>query len=333
MTWIVVVRVPNLPVAQDVHRLRGILACWSPRVLSLASRPDIVYAADLGRLPTPLAQALARAIGDQVARDLGVYPALALGAHPTIASIAARVAEPGLLVVVRPGDEAAWLAPQPIDLLPLDPALIAQLKQFGLRTIGAVAALPVDALEAQFGPNGRRLHLLTLGRALDIPPRETDPVSIRIGWRFDGAVEDQYTINSALDSIIRRLAQRLARGGHAARHLMLTLELADARAQGSKRMLTEPTADEPTLRSVARALVDTMPISCGIERLTVDVTLVPLQAVQHEMFPAPVAHAEQLQALLTRLAPRHTAHLRRAAVTSPHAPCLEQRVVLEPWEV
>src|SRR5205823_10501514 len=51
--------------------------------------------------------------------------------------VAASQAKPGGAVIVRPGEEAAFLASQPLAVLPLDPDMHRRLRQLGLRTLGA----------------------------------------------------------------------------------------------------------------------------------------------------------------------------------------------------
>src|SRR5439155_3058244 len=77
--------------------------------------------------------------------------------------VAATRARPGAAVIVRPGEEGKFLASQPLAVLPLDPDTHRRLRQLGLKTLGALAALPEDAAVSQFGRAGRRLWRLAAG--------------------------------------------------------------------------------------------------------------------------------------------------------------------------
>src|SRR5258706_5645415 len=79
--------------------------------------------------------------------------------------VAASRAKPDHAVVVAPGEEGKFLAAQPIAVLPLDPDTHRRLRQLGIRTLGALAALPEEAVTPQFGAVGRRLWRLAAGRA------------------------------------------------------------------------------------------------------------------------------------------------------------------------
>lgn len=62
------------------------------------------------------------------------------------------------------GNDTDWLNDLPCDLLPVSPKIRARLHDFGLHTMGKVAEIPLPKLEAQFGPEGRRLGELAAGR-------------------------------------------------------------------------------------------------------------------------------------------------------------------------
>src|SRR5438876_7467902 len=78
--------------------------------------------------------------------------------------VAASRAKPGGAVIVRSGEEGKFLSAQPLAALPLDTDTHRRLRQLGIRTLGALAALPEEAIVSQFGRAGRRLWLLAAGR-------------------------------------------------------------------------------------------------------------------------------------------------------------------------
>jgi protein ImuB len=79
---------------------------------------------------------------------------------PFTAEQAARAAAP--IRIVPPGEGAAFLAPLPVTVLGL-PRLAALLARLGVRTLGAFAALPEDAVRDRFGPEGEAAHLVAAG--------------------------------------------------------------------------------------------------------------------------------------------------------------------------
>ena len=70
--------------------------------------------------------------------------------------VAATRAKPGAAVIVPVGGEAKFLASQPLAVLPLDPDTHRRLLQLGVKTLGALVALPEEAVVSQFGRAGRQ---------------------------------------------------------------------------------------------------------------------------------------------------------------------------------
>src|SRR5213594_677776 len=77
--------------------------------------------------------------------------------------VAATRAKPGEAVIVPVGGEAKFLASQRLAVLPLDPDTHRRLLQLGVKTLGALVALPEEAVVSQFGRAGRRLWRLAAG--------------------------------------------------------------------------------------------------------------------------------------------------------------------------
>ena len=108
---------------------------------------------------------LVTALLNAVSQDL--VPRAGVGEAKFPAYAAARVSQPQGATRV-PQDAAGFLASQPLDLLPVPAGLIAELRRFGLRTLGDVAAMDVIALTDRFGPEGRRAW--ELARGIDDTP-------------------------------------------------------------------------------------------------------------------------------------------------------------------
>ena len=83
--------------------------------------------------------------------------AVGVASSRQVAEIAARQAGPHHIRRVAPGEEAAFLAPLPLSVLPLEPAVAARLAALGLDCVGAVANLSAADLQRQFGPVGMDL--------------------------------------------------------------------------------------------------------------------------------------------------------------------------------
>src|SRR6185295_9852566 len=91
------------------------------------------------------ARALAEAVQAVVRARTRLSCSIGLATSKVVAKIASDRRKPGGLTVVRPGREAAFLAPLPLRLLPgIGPRADERLRAAGIQTIGDLAALAED---------------------------------------------------------------------------------------------------------------------------------------------------------------------------------------------
>src|SRR5205814_1420139 len=88
---------------------------------------------------------------------------VAIGEGKFIAWIAATVSAYGEVAVVPAGCEQQFLAPLSTSFLPVSYEVQRKLALYNLRTIGEIAVMPIGALQAQFGREGKRLWQLARG--------------------------------------------------------------------------------------------------------------------------------------------------------------------------
>ncbi len=170
---------------------------------------------------------IARMIKTAVTDEVGLTASVGVATTKLVAKVASDLRKPDGLVVVPPGEEAAFLAPLPISRLwGVGEKTAAALAEFGVRTIGDLAALPPDALERRFGRHGAAL----VGRARGIDP---DPVatgdpakSIGHEHTFDVDTSDREVIERTLLGMADGVAWRLRSAG--LRTATVTLKLRDS---------------------------------------------------------------------------------------------------------
>src|ERR1051325_2914331 len=127
--------------------------------------------------------------------------------------VAATRARPGQAVIVRPGEEGKFLASQPLSVLALDTDTHRRLRQLGVRTLGALAALPEEAVVSQFGRAGRRLWRLAAGRITEPVVGRVAPAPIVAALTFFSPVAGRALLELALDHLIARALKDPRRGG------------------------------------------------------------------------------------------------------------------------
>ena len=318
---------------QVLNALIALLQAFSPRVAAHPLTHDAQIDLDLGRMSLPEIIALTQRLTHQIQTVLRLTPALGVAATRFVAQRAAQHAGVGATVLVPSGREAAFLAPQPITALPIDDITIGQLHRLGLATIGAVAKLPIDALQAQFGGSGRTLYQLARGGSADPIAASAVAPTLSQRGRFAGPLTDRTLLETAISRLTDRLVAHLAAGGWAARTIAVTLALEDGAPWIAQRTLSVPTADCSVLREAFLALSRTATLASGVEALTIQISdLAPTAAVQLDLFAPAVGQAPQLKGALDRLRMRYASSFVQARLADPTAQLPEQRVCFAPWD-
>ena len=105
--------------------------------------------------------------------DIGLSASLGVATNKQVAKVASDFDKPGGLTVVRPGEEAAFLAPLPARALwGVGPVTAERLAGMGVHTVGELAALPDETLRAAFGRHGPDLG--RRARGIDDSPIVTE---------------------------------------------------------------------------------------------------------------------------------------------------------------
>lgn len=171
-------------------------------------------------------ETIARDIKRRINTEIGITGSVGVSVNKLVSKVASDAGKPDGLVVVGAGEEAAFFAPRPIRELPMIGKKTAEvLHSLGIHTIGDLAALPVSALAAKFGPNhGAELHLRALG-VYDAPVLEGrgEAKSISREVTFDDDEPDGSRIRAVLRGQAERVAADLAANGRAGRTVTLKL--------------------------------------------------------------------------------------------------------------
>ncbi|MBI3971050.1 MAG: hypothetical protein HY332_07145 [Chloroflexi bacterium] len=158
--------------------------------------------------PEPrLAERLAAAATSATADLGGCLARVGIAASKFTAWVAATLADS---MVVPPGEEALFLAPLPLETLPLPLQARLALQRLGVRTLGDYARLPANAVVHRYGGAGRHAHLLAQGND-DEPLRPRRPqLAARVEIAFDWEETELDRLVFALKMLADQLAARLA---------------------------------------------------------------------------------------------------------------------------
>lgn len=164
---------------------------------------------------------------------------------------AARQASPRRPLVIPAGEVREFLAPLPVERLPIDPKRAAQLRDLGLRTVGALAALPRASALEWLGFDGISAWRLARGaedRSLR-PRRVPDPLEAR--YRFPEPVGSLPVLQAAARLLLGEIATGARGRGTALRALRLRARLSDGGSWTHDVPLREATTDTGRLELAA----------------------------------------------------------------------------------
>jgi DNA polymerase-4 len=259
-------------VDRDAAVCRSFAACaWdicadhSPLVEPAADADDEAFVGLACAWPDPPRDEVARLVA-AISAALGVRAVAGLSATRLVARLASAAAaasgdgdgagDGDGVVVVPPGDEAAFLAPLPVESLwPLGDVAIERLRRLGLHTVGEVAAIPAAVLERRLGPVGRRAAALSHGRDRQPVMPLHPPQRVSLRFVFTGPARDTSALDAALRSLAEEAARRLAAAQEACTAVDLRVEMEDGRSWARARQLARPRASAAALAAAWRRLL------------------------------------------------------------------------------
>jgi protein ImuB len=246
-------------------------------------------------------------IGEELRRAAAVR---GLGVHVAItrtqtAAMALAHVRPGL-TVVGPGGEAEAVAPLSISVLEKCEARtsdfpLQSFRQWGLRTLGELAALPPADLVARLGKQALAWQAMARGedRSPLIPalPDERFDASLELEWPIEGLEPLSFVLTRLLEPLSTRLERRDR--GAAVLHVMLGLVTKEIHAR--RLDLPTPIRDVRALRTLALLDLESHPPLAAIDTVAIVIDPTPGRVVQHTLFTRAQPTPEQLSTLIARL--------------------------------
>ncbi len=215
---------------------------------------------DLGERAADLlaARRLAEAVQAAVRGATALTCSLGVAACKVVAKVASDRRKPGGLTVVRPGREAAFLAPFDVRLLPgVGPRAEERLRASGVATIGTLAALEDDALRRLL-PG--RIGTMLRDRARGIDPRgletQVERISISTEETFAQDIGDLEQLHGELYRMAVRLGDHLTKTGQAARTVTTKVRYPDFSIRSRSSTLAAGIDDGTSIGEVACTLLD-----------------------------------------------------------------------------
>jgi DNA polymerase-4 len=215
---------------------------------------------DLGEVARSFddARAVAEAVRAVVRARTRLSCSLGVATSKVVAKVASDRRKPGGLTVVRPGNEARFLAPFAIRLLPgVGPKAEQRLTAAGIESIGQLAAVGDEQLAVLVrGKVGRELR----DRARGIDPRplevSTERISISQEETFARDVVERERLHEELRRMAETLAEHLRSRGQVARTVTTKVRYPDFAIRTRSTSLPVGVDDAAWIGELACALLD-----------------------------------------------------------------------------
>ncbi len=308
---------------------------FSPRIEICAPREIVLDLSGLSKLFGD-ARAIAEEIRRTAADRLRACPERHRAVRVAIAGsrTAARllVRHRAGLTIVAPGTEASVLAALPLALLdeintksqipipnsqspvthpkssinqqsPISnqPSPLCVVRQWGIRTLGELAALPPDDVMARLGLPGIEWQRLARGEdarpLVPAVPEERFEQSLELEWPIEGLEP----LSFVLGRLFEPLSAHLERRDRGAAVLHVRLRLVTRAVHERSLQLPAPMRDARALRTLALLDLESHPPDAAIDCVTVAIDPTPGRVVQFSLLTRPLPSPEQLSTLNARL--------------------------------
>lgn len=233
--------------------------------------------------------AVVQEIRKRISDELGLPASGGLSAAKVVSKVASAAAKPNGFLEVKPGEELAFLSPLAVEKLPgVGPVCRASLADLGIRKVGDLALLPVEALESVLGSWGRVLHEHARGVDNRRLSDGRTPRSVSRETTYDTDTIDYDMVRSTLLLLAEKACRALRSEGLATTRIAVKLRHSDFKTYMKFRTLALPTDQEQAVHQVALELFDRL-LDRGVRIRLVGVALSGLvsSGCQGELFSGP----------------------------------------------
>ena len=184
-----------------------------------------------------------------IQKDLNLAPIWSLATSKLVAKTATRLVKPLGEYIVEPGDEAAFLAPLPLFLVPgIESFDLACLNDFNITRVFEASRLTADQLQTIFGRRGTSIH----DRLQGVDPSPVRPVEqplpqIIHSVEFGDDTNHRAQLEGSLYRLVEQAGRRLRQQTLAARRIGLSLEHTDGVRRIRQTAARPATANDFTL--------------------------------------------------------------------------------------
>jgi len=236
---------------------------------------------------------IAARLRDEILATTGLHASFGVATSKVVAKVASDLRKPRGFVVVRPGEEAAFLAPLPLRRLPgLGPAAERALNGLGVSTLGQLAGLPREVVQRRAGEHAGA-SLWDRARGIDdgevtVPGR---PKSVSREETFFRDVRDRAALAERMQHLAADVGRRLRAGEWRGRTVTVKLRYSDFTTLTRQHSLATPTDADLQIATTGMELLDTCWSGDPVRLLGVGVSALE-DAAQMDLFEVPAGERD-----------------------------------------
>ncbi|BBO91086.1 hypothetical protein [Desulfosarcina ovata] len=243
-------------------------------------------------------------LGRHIQADMELVPIWSLAANKLVAKTASRLVKPDGEYIVEPGDEAAFLAPLPLFLIPgIESGDLARLNDFNITRVSEACRLTIDQLQTIVDQRGAVIH----DRIRGIDPSPVRQIgqplpkivhSIELGNDIHHRVQAEHSLYRLVEQAGRDLRRQIL----AARRVGLILEYTDGVRRARQTAIRPATANDFSLFNHARQVLDlAWTRRVRMRRMTVICDRLVFPPAQRPLFESERRHMEKQDRLVAAM--------------------------------
>ncbi|MDD5368332.1 MAG: DNA polymerase IV, partial [Anaerolineaceae bacterium] len=175
------------------------------------------------------------------------------------ASRTEKACPPNSILEVPPGEEAAFLAPLPVQALwGIGPKTAARLGELGVRSVGDILRIPESQLTHHFGKTGPELG--QRARGIDLSPVVTSHTAKSVSQEitFDRDIQNRTMLEKTLRELSEKVCYRLRQDGFTGMTVKIKVRWPDFNTLTRQVTLRQPTDQDSQVCEAALFLFDSI---------------------------------------------------------------------------
>jgi DNA polymerase-4 len=239
--------------------IRAVLEGYVPVVQQASIDEFFLDMTGTERLYGPIIDS-ARRIKRMVMKRTKLPCTIGIGSSKMIAKIASNLSKPDGLLDVPDGGEEEFLKDLPVGEMPgIGPVMQEKLGEWGVKTLGELADLPIPVLKGGFGKHGEAMKARARGisGSSEVTSEGGLPKSVGHECTFNEDSEDPGMLESVLYRLSENVGRRLRRKQLSAQTITLKLRLSDfttlTRAKTLKQHTDRDSVIFDTIRNLFKA--------------------------------------------------------------------------------